>query len=343
MVMCLASMGVHTIAHAQVSAAQLPLFVSSSAEPNIMFVLDDSGSMHWEITPDDFVLPYFTFRRIPGLYGGADYQNYVASVRYNAVNADESLTARRSRSFAVNKSYYNPAVTYRPWARADGSLFPNAVPTAAFHHPVRTGLGTRNLTVDTTENAIWVHRNAAGGAFCSISCAENAQTHYPAVYFRYNGAGIDAAANFTQVNIISTTATYTGDGRASRTDCVAGTCTYAQEIQNFANWYTYYRSRMLSAQAGIGRAFSNQPVDMRVGFGAINKAAETIDGVANTRTVIRGVRPFSGANRTQFFTDLYSSTWAPSNTPLRRALDDVGQYFSRTDNRGPWGESSRVQ
>ncbi len=327
------------MAGAQVNIAQTPLFLSSSAEPNIMFILDDSGSMHWEITPDDYILPYFVFRRIPGLYGGGDYLNYVASVRYDAANFDERTSARALRSPTVNRSYYDPSVTYRPWARADGTSFPNASPTAAFHHPVRTGLGSRNLTANVTESAFWVHRNATGGAFCSVVCGENALTHYPAVYFRHNGGAIWDAANYTRVDIISTTPNYSGDGRASRTDagCSGGTCTYAAEIQNFANWYTYYRSRMLASQAGIGRAFSTQPEEMRVGFGAINKGPTVIDGRADTSTIIRGVRPFAGVDRTAFFNELYNGVWPPANTPLRKALDDAGQYFSRSDNRGPWG------
>ncbi len=332
------ALGVHTAASAQVSAADKPLFLSSGVDPNIMFVLDDSGSMHWEVTPDDYVRPRFVFRRVAGMYGGADYDDYTTSVRYNAGNFDERTTARAYRSYALNRSYYNPAVTYRPWSREDGSLFPNAVPTAAFHHPARTGLGTRNLTVNNTENTRWIYRNQTGGLFWSeVGSGWQNATHYPAVYFRHNGGALWDAANYTQVNIIASTPTYTGDGRANRTDCVAGICTYAQEIQNFANWYTYYRSRMLAAQAGIGRAFSSQSDSMRVGFGAINKGDSTIDGV-NTETVIRGVRKFEGADRIAFFNELYSGVWNPANTPLRRALDDVGQYFSRDDNRGPWGE-----
>ncbi|MDZ4279291.1 MAG: PilC/PilY family type IV pilus protein [Hydrogenophaga sp.] len=324
------------MATAQVNIARTPLFLTSTADPNVMFILDDSGSMHWEVTPDDYVLPYFTFRRIAGLYGGGDYLNYVASVRYDATNLDERATARALRSFTVNKSYYDPSITYRPWVRADGTLYANASPTAAPHHPIRTGLGTRNLTVNNTESAIWLHRDTTGGAFCSISCTENSLTHYPAVYFRHNGGALWDGNNYTRVNIISTTATYSGDGRANRSDCTAGVCTYAQEIQNFANWYTYYRSRMLASQASIGRAFSTQPPEMRVGFGAINRGSTTVDNVA-TSTIIRGVRPFNGANRTNFYTELYEGVWAPASTPLRKALNDAGQYFSRADDRGPWG------
>lgn len=336
-------------AKAQVNIAQTPLFLTSSVDPNVMFVLDDSGSMHWEVTPDDYVLPYFTFRRIPYLYGGDSvddyYDNYVASVRYDSANANERATARALRSPAVNKSYYDPSVTYRPWVRADGTLFPNASPTAAPHHPIRTGLGSRNLTVNDTERAIWLTRTATGGASCSISCDEgnagNLLTHYPAVYFRYNGGAIWDGGSYTRMNIISTTVAYSEDGRSSRSDCTAGICTYAQEIQNFANWYTYYRSRMLASQASIGRAFSTQPPSMRVGFGAINKGSESVDGVS-TSTVISGVKPFSGADKASFYSSLYEREWVAANTPLRKALNDVGQYFSRADDRGPWSATPGI-
>ncbi|MDP2016203.1 pilus assembly protein [Hydrogenophaga sp.] len=219
--------------------------------------------------------------------------------------------------------------------KADGTSYANASPTAAPHHPIRS-LGTRNLTINTTESAIWVHRSAAGGEFCSITCAENSLTFYPAVYFRHTGGALFNGDNYTQVSIISTTLTYTGEGRTNRSDCALGVCTYAQEIQNFANWYTYYRSRMLASQASIGRAFSTQPPSMRVGFGAINKGSTTVDGSAAS-TIILGVRPFSGTDRDDFYTKLYEGVWSPSNTPLRKALDDAGQYFSRTGDKGPWG------
>lgn len=52
-------------------------------------------------------------------------------------------------------------------------------------------------------------------------------------------------------------------GGVNRNDCLnKPTCTYQEEIQNFANWYTYYRSRILSARAGIGKAFARQGTNM---------------------------------------------------------------------------------
>ena len=160
-----AVLGTSPVAQAQVTAATTPLFLSSSADPNIMFVLDDSGSMHWEITPDEYLYSsYYVFPRASGNYGGGDYNNQVLSFRdASPANATEQGRVAALRSSHVNKTYYNPAVTYLPWSKpvgmtfssatpsvtASSSYFPNASPTAAPHHPLRS-TGTRNLTVNNT-------------------------------------------------------------------------------------------------------------------------------------------------------------------------------------------------
>lgn len=348
---------------AQVNLAQTPLFLTSSAEPNIMFILDDSGSMHWEITPDGYInsstqsqYMMYIYPLTAGNYGLSDYANRVPSFRSETVqttNAAERGNAAAFRSIYVNKSYYSPATTYRPWAKPAGMAitavpavstvadrFPNSSPTAAPNSPIRP-TGVRNLTVDNNELATW--------RFCvsfnpHTSCQSNTENRifYPATYFHFTGAvnaDILNRNNYDRVQIRSTTSLYMGHGRQNRSDCAqaaAATCTYAEEIQNFANWYTYYRSRMLSSQAGIGEAFVTQPEEMRVGFGSINQGSTDVDTVV-TGTIKRGVRPFTGINREYFFSELYLGDWPTSGTPLRRALNDAGRYFSRTDNRGPWG------
>ena len=346
---------------AQVNIAQTPLFLTSSVEPNIMFILDDSGSMQWEITPDEYGASdqymMYIYPLTPNNYGtGGDYANNVPSFRSevaDTANADERGTAAALRSSHVNKSYYNPATTYRPWAKPAGMAiaavpavtaaadrFPNASPTAAPNSPIRN-TDVRNLTVDNTASASWRYcRTFNPRTVCNATTAS--RTFYPATYFHFTGAvntNVLNRDNYDRVRIRSTTPNYTGHGRENRSDCAqaaTATCTYAEEIQNFANWYTYYRSRMLSSQGGIGEAFVGQSENMRVGFGSINQGTTTVDDAANTRTIKRGVRPFAGSNREGFFSELYLGDWPRSGTPLRRALDDAGQYFSRTDNRGPW-------
>lgn len=321
-VMC-ALMAHLTVAEA-VTIPLVPLQAINSAEPNIMMILDDSGSMQWEAMPDEITYIDYLYPRPSNLYGGSTYGN---------VAVDTSSTnryARLLRSAGVNKVYYDPTITYIPWSNPDGSLWPNAVPTAALNNPANAARGTRNLTINLTEYSNW--RNDS-------STSTGDQTYYPATYFNYNGGGIWNAGSYTRVQIRPANAPF--PKAASRTDCAGTTCTYDEEIKNFANWYTYYRSRILTARAGIGRAFALQGNNVRVGFGAINKDSTTVDGVS-TSTIILGVRQFSGTDRDTFFNRLYNWTIPTSGTPLRQALDDTGKYFMRTDSRGPWSSTPGV-
>lgn len=323
-------------AQAALNIPDTPLQTSVSADPNVMMILDDSGSMHFELMPDDLILSSarYIFPRQNGIYGESDYTNYVPDVTDNAYNAV-------SRSPQNNPIYYNPGITYLPWSRSDGTLFPNASTTCALHNPMLVGTTEaycRNLTTAVStyrENSVrWV--SCSSTSSCALSANDNTsrRSYWPATYFWHNGGGIWTFGNYTKVEI-RTGSNYSGHGREKRTDCSNGVCTYAQEIQNFANWYTYYRSRVLTARAGVGRAFAAQDIGMRVGFGAINKASTSIDGIS-TSTIVRGVRQFKDTDRTSFFSDLYGRAIPAAGTPLLTALNAAGQYYSRTDDRGPW-------
>ncbi len=325
--------------HAQATMAlsDVPLFLTTAVDPNIIFTLDDSGSMQFEIMPEGLITKdvRFVYPVRAGTYGDNTYSNYVVGF-----DSNNGYTAKL-RSSHVNKIYYNPQVRYLPWSNADGTLMDNASITCAPHNPWaipdkdnpaknNPAVHCRDLTANNTENASWLQNDGNRKT-------EN-RTFYPAVYFQYKGSGsIDSASNYTQVEIKPGNAPF--NGGPNRTDCAAApTCTYEEEIQNFANWYTYYRSRVLLARAGVGRAFAAQGNNMRVAFGAINKGSSTIDG-KSTSTLITGVRQFSGANRTNFFDKLYQHTIPAQGTPLRTAMDGVGKYLMRNDDQGPWSDT----
>lgn len=316
----------HETQAVQLSLSNVPLYLSVAADPNIMFTLDDSGSMQFEVIPESDKV-YFTFPR-PGTLYGASW-GYGSSYSYVAKFDLNNKYARYFRTAKFNSLYYDPAKRYVPWSKADGTLMANATATAAYHNPYTPGEGTRDLTTDNTQTAYWV---ADDGTPASTEL-----TFYPATYFTTTlssltgpADGNNSSSNFTKVEIKSTTASY--PKTAGRTDCAGATCTYAEEMQNFANWYSYYRSRILMSRAGVGKAFAAQGNAMRVGFAAIN----------NSPTVVSGVKQFTGTDRTTFFSNLYGHVMPSLGTPLRRAMDDVGKYFSRTDDAGPWGPAPQL-
>ena len=303
--------------------AQTPLYLGTRAEPNIMFTLDNSSSMLSEVMPEELVPSnlnvFFIYPRADEVYGSYDWSNStVTFVATNDLNA-------YSRSSQNNKLYYNPSLSYRPWANADGSLMANANISCAPHNPTNMTAGCRDLTKNNSSSSARYYNG-----FSSNNYSDSNETFWPAVYFAYKGSGdVKKAGSYTRVEIKSGS---TYDDRPNRSDCKsAPVCTYAEEIQNFANWYTYYRSRILAARAGIGRAFATQGNTIRVGFTTINSGS----------TMLRNVAPFTGTQRAGFFTDLYNGKFNSIHyTPLRTSLQDVGNYFSRTDNNGPWATSA---
>ena len=85
---------------------------NSSVKPNLLFILDDSGSMGWEYLPDS----------VNNNNGKFCYRN----AYYNGV-------------------YYNPDITYSVPVHADGSNYPNSTFTAALVDGF-SGTSTKNLS-----------------------------------------------------------------------------------------------------------------------------------------------------------------------------------------------------
>jgi type IV pilus assembly protein PilY1 len=160
--------------------------------------------------------------------------------------------------------------------------------------------------------------------------------------------------NYTAYNINAPTGT-TFSKSANRTDCTGATCTQAQERQNFANWYTYYRNRNLLARGAMMESFANVGNTVRVGFGRINKNAGAVDGISTTVIESQstgplppnrsygggGVRQFDQTRKTQLFNWLMDLP-ASGGTPLPAAMVAVGEYYKRTDAQGPYTDDPNV-
>ncbi|MEE9355781.1 MAG: PilC/PilY family type IV pilus protein [Methylococcaceae bacterium] len=140
-----------------------------------------------------------------------------------------------------------------------------------------------------------------------------------------SGAGIDAVGPdgqcLSKIEIKSTLNSYAQNGE--RKDCLSNTqCTYNEEIQNFSNWFSYYRKRHLALKAGMGHSFNGQRA-LRTGLFTINnRSAVTMWDMNNT------------TDNNSFYSSVYS-LGHNGGTPNRNALDFAGQQYLRTDNGAP--------
>lgn len=111
-----------------------------------------------------------------------------------------------------------------------------------------------------------------------------------------------------------------------RTDCAGTTCTYIEEMTNYANWRAYYRTRMQMMKTSMSRAFSgidsatdivNGVSQFRVGFSTINN---------NNGNKFLNIADFSLGQKQNWYNMLFAA-YPDNNTPLREALSKAGRLY----------------
>jgi len=305
----------------------VPPDVSSSVDPNIMFLLDDSGSMQFEILPDSLTSltssnTYFLFPRPSNPYGGTTFNNAYLGLDDGK---DANVTLRSSTR---NVLFYNPTVTYQPWRKADGSSYPNIDPESAPYDPA----GRNNCKI-----------NLKTGEMTGSNCSTTTLS-YPITFYVYVGSGdVTARTNYIRYQYRNGTFYQWQVGTDLNTEQALTTLPWgrsvADEVQNFANWFSYHRSRILAVQAGVTQAFAELDSAYRVGFCTINTCKSS--GATPTLPIPHG--KFMGANKTAFFDQIINVPIPAQGTPLRGALNWAGEYYKKTEDDGPWGPKVTVK
>ena len=141
----------------------------------------------------------------------------------------------------------------------------------------------------------------------------------------FSGYGAIPGSNIL-TNIVSTNNSYPYPGTTTkattRSDCAGTTCTYAEEMTNYANWWAYYHTRIQAMKTSVSRAFKTIDNRFRVGFTTIGNTGAT------NGTTFLGNDTFELAHKNSWFTKLFAAT-TPGATPLRGALSKAGRYYAK--------------
>ena len=100
------------------SLSQIPLPGLVTVKPNIMFTLDDSGSMAWDHLPD------YTAYVASGIYHCRDSEHCGGATSAPGSGYTFSVYDPPIRSSNYNAAYYNPLAEYTPGKKADGTSLP---------------------------------------------------------------------------------------------------------------------------------------------------------------------------------------------------------------------------
>jgi type IV pilus assembly protein PilY1 len=379
-------------ATANMDISTVPLDVAAAAKPNIIFGLDDSGSMDFEVllpTNDgaawwqkpssgtsSFVdgtgKLWFNANGTAGVDGSNTWYKYAylfpdGNGTDGRVNTDATYdhfaiapipAYAYFRSYQYNPLYYNPYTTYVAWnpAYLSGATrtFSDSTTPAARSHPWLPTSGTAttiNLTASlSSASTNWTFRMLPGmvipGASISgIVGRKNGGTwnnvttnvtiaagdtwdvqipYYPATYYI-----IDTSC--TSADVTSGACATAPDGsKIRRYEIKSGNTfpsgrTYAAEMQNFANWFTYYRKRKLMLGGAMGSVLS-QVRGVRGGVVKFNSRSTVTMYDFNSTT--------DSTNYRQILGTVYTNP-ANGGTPTRDALDYIGQQYMRTDASAP--------
>ena len=272
-----------------------PLFLGSNVQANIFFATDDSGSMDWETTLND------------GTYnpGNANFTFLPNPPSSNGgLPADWYLEIRRSLCLGFNVLAYNPNTVYTPWVGEDedGLAYTDKTLTTALFDAYD------NDNIINISNHIYFPWNDAdadgqydGPGSIGFGQANNAATD------ECGDVSADITANTVQVNTLP----------ASLNPGDAG---YPNSQQNYANWWTYYRKREFVAKRAMSEIISNS--NQRMGLATLH----------NNNNVGTSISDMTVATNKNNLLDAVGQINSTGGTPLRRLLENTGEYFDRAGN-----------
>ena len=216
----------------------------------------------------------------------------------NAGNFNASTYGAASHQ--CNGVFYNPNITYTPPVDSTGASYPNSVFTAAWKDGYNTTTGG---TVNLSTSFVDPGKDAAQAAF----------------YYSYSGTQTTEKLK----DYYSTTSTFYKEcnsnvGSAPGNGVFTKVLVGAAEQTNFANWYSYYRTRILMMKTATGLAFKTIGNTFRVGMATMNN---------NTTADFLPLGIFDATQKAAWYAKLYA-TKTGSSTPLREALANVGRMYA---------------
>lgn len=296
---------------------------TNSVPPNILFILDDSGSMEWRYMYN----PGISRISYNGGYSNSDATGNNTSRDNSYTPFDDDTDGMYDLSSTTNTLYYNPEITYEPWLGSDGKPITGGTSYDSVYESERNA-GPGQTTISLYNQ---------GSAYYYVPKSATSDVRSAEGYYRFripsNGDAISRCEytrqnnNWEWGNCTPTTPVLKDGTKRSSDD----------ERKNFATWYSFHRTRMKLAKAGASRAFGEVD-NVRMGFwslhnnasGDFNIPVQTNDGL------------FDGANRDKWYQSLLSAR--PNNgTPLRSTLDKAGKYFSQDGADGPYGPNAAAK
>ena len=324
--------------------------------PNIMFIIDNSGSMDLEIMTDEDNSAFLIDDELHEYIFDDSGDNNYKSGSSSTILDETDRAYWKSQWSGYNKIYYDPHFDYIPWPNTKTYPMNDASIKTAFSNPINTKINdpfiifknrfntidnidipnahyftwhddNNNSVIDLLEVYLVVFTDSNSDNILDKRLyykvktdSNNKAIKLIVTYYDENNQGNDLVPNEIQPK--------NQDKDEYKTS--------TQDLQNFANWYSYYRRRELVAKAAIAHSIANLK-GIYIGLYTINNQVQQpvlpVQCKESTENAVV-------SDNTNILLDLLYSIDSDGGTPLRQALINVGQYYDKDDGLiGGLGES----
>lgn len=337
-----------TVIAATTDIANAPLFTSSndSIKPNIMFILDDSGSMERTYMPDEAA--NFDSTEYGQRAAQCNGIAYDPSVTYllpvDSEGTEGALGSTSVLDLGGQLSNVRDLSNIPTWPAAGASI--NVTLSSGNANDYFSTTGTsRFVTVygSTSKYFTAIVTNAPSNSTMTVKVLAVVGSGSLSggkigrglanTYFTYNGLQPKLGFSYAANGDLTTSSTFYTECDSSIGSTVGSAVFTAGAIdasntataQNYANWKAYYSDRMKLMKTSVSRAFRTVDDRFRVGYTTIS-STNAVEG-----TKFLDIRDFDATQKASFYTKLNAAD--PSiTTPLRGALAKAGQYYA---NKAP--------
>ncbi len=234
--------------------------------------------------------------------------------------ATEFNQAWKMRSSTYNSLYYNPTVTYTPWPG-----MPNMRPNKALVMPSQLLEGSRLnnyiASGDTSGLDVVNLTNNVEMDFYFPQLSEVIATPYNTI----NDANSGYRAPDVRMGVYLPF--YYTDAGVKVTISTSQTA----QLQNFANWFSYYRRRELAQKAAISSIVS-EVTGVHLGYSAFGSPKTDRSRREPGYDPKTEVGPVTATARENIITNVYQTYAGKGGTPLLRKLNEAGHYFMCVGN-----------
>ena len=361
-------------AQAVLDLPDTPIFINSAGvPPNLILTLDDSGSMTRGYTPDFCGDSYLGCDDLHNRWAKSANLNrmyydptavYPPPVNAAGTKLTTSFTAAYDNGFNTSSGTVDLSKSYQPtawlWPGGSGAYSESSLGAMDMKHyrqdssnrDVRCNTSGWSGTCQYTDGSTWFNTPVSKSCSSDTTC----QTWgIPAYYYVHNGSAACSATNSSCYNI-----RIVGNQNGPADVDGNGVINADDEKQNFANWYSFYRTRNLATVSASSLSFATLPPETRVAWQAINSCRASLnsntasapafsDFVVSTcrgwdtsvSSVSNAIKPFSGTYKTNFYNWLQRLP-AYGGTALRSAAIRAGRYFSTSGDNSPYDNDLTV-